>query len=180
MLVAAVVMFGTAQREAQQPPDGAALAEFDRRVKAYADLRDGLAKGAAKLTETSSPEAIQAAERALALRIRAARPEAAQGDIFTPEAEERVRALLNLTMQGVRGKNTRGVIHDEGPGPGAFPLEVNEKYPEKEPLGTVPTNILATLPPLPENLEYRFVGRHLIIRDTRANIIVDYIQNAIP
>ena len=53
-------------------------------------------------------------------------------------------------------------------------------YPENEPLSTVPPNVLMTLPPLPEDIEYRFVGRHVILRDARANLIVDYVANAIP
>ena len=83
-------------------------------------------------------------------------------------------------MKGVRGQNTRGIIHDEGPGPGAFSFKVNHAYPKEQPLGPVPANILKTLPPLPENLEYRFVDNHLTLGDTRANLIVDYMPNAIP
>ena len=36
------------------------------------------------------------------------------------------------------------------------------------------------LPQLPENLQYRFVGKHLILYDVRGNLIVDYMLNAIP
>ena len=39
---------------------------------------------------------------------------------------------------------------------------------------TVPPNILAALPKLPEDLEYRFVNRHMILLDTHAHI-VDYV-----
>ena len=63
--------------------------------------------------------------------------------------------------------------------PGAFPFNVNGVYPKDEPLGTIPPNILGALPPLPEALEYRFVNKHLILRDARANLIVDFIPNAI-
>ena len=35
------------------------------------------------------------------------------------------------------------------------------------------------LPQLPEAVEYRIIGKTLIIRDVDANIIVDYIPNAI-
>ena len=44
---------------------------------------------------------------------------------------------------------------------------------------TVPPNILAALPRLPEDLEFRFVNRHMILLDVHANIIVDYVVNAI-
>jgi hypothetical protein len=32
---------------------------------------------------------------------------------------------------------------------------------------------------LPEEIEYRFVGKHLILRDARANLVIDYIANVI-
>jgi hypothetical protein len=35
--------------------------------------------------------------------------------------------------------------------------------------------LLDVLPRLPEELEYRFVGRDLILRDVKANLIVDFI-----
>jgi hypothetical protein len=43
----------------------------------------------------------------------------------------------------------------------------------------VPANLLANLPQLPEDVEYRIVDKHLILRDVDANIIVDYIPDAI-
>jgi hypothetical protein len=44
----------------------------------------------------------------------------------------------------------------------------------------VPPNVLQALPKLPLDIEYRFVGKHLILRDARANLIIDYMLNAIP
>ena len=35
-------------------------------------------------------------------------------------------------------------------------------------------------PSLPEGLEYRFVYRHLIIRDTQANLVIDFMPAALP
>ena len=42
-------------------------------------------------------------------------------------------------------------------------------------LFTAPPDVLQALPPLPKNedLEYRFVGQHLILLDTRANLIIE-------
>lgn len=160
--------------------DAPALAEFDARVKKYAALRDELNKGAAKQRETEHPEKIAAAQRALAAKIRAERAGAKPGDIFTPHIQDRIRKLLGPEMKGVDGKNTRGSIWDEGPGPGAFKLEVNSEYPKDQPLGTVPPNVLKALPPLPDGLEYRFVYRQLAIRDRRANLIIDFMPAAIP
>ena len=38
----------------------------------------------------------------------------------------------------------------------------------------------AALPKLPEDLEYRFIGKRLILLDAHAHLIVDYIDNALP
>jgi hypothetical protein len=43
----------------------------------------------------------------------------------------------------------------------------------------VPADILATLPTLPAPLEYRIIGRHLLLLDSASDVIVDYIPNAI-
>jgi hypothetical protein len=168
---------GCSQREARVTPVDPLIQEFGARVNAYAELRDKLDEGSARLAEDSKPEDIAAAEKALFTKIQTARGAAKRGEIFTPEIERRFRALLNPELDGVRGQNTRGIIMDENPG--AVPFKVNAAYPREEPLGTIPTNILAALPALPEALEYRFVNKHLILRDARANLIVDFIPNAI-
>ena len=58
-------------------------------------------------------------------------------------------------------------------------LKVNATYPPDTPLPTTPPQVLMNLPKLPEQLEYRIVGKNLIIRDVEANIIVDFVPNAI-
>jgi hypothetical protein len=40
--------------------------------------------------------------------------------------------------------------------------------------------VLAALPKLPEEVEYRFVGDRLILLDAHGHIIVDYIEDALP
>jgi hypothetical protein len=60
------------------------------------------------------------------------------------------------------------------------PIRVNADYPLRAPVSTVPHSVLLVLPPLPDALEYRFVGRDLILRDGEANLIVDYIVGAAP
>ena len=41
-------------------------------------------------------------------------------------------------------------------------------------------HLLAVLPPLPTELQYRFVNRDLVLWDVRANLIVDYMKGALP
>jgi hypothetical protein len=57
---------------------------------------------------------------------------------------------------------------------------VNTDYPETAALATVPPLILKRLQQLPDGVEYRFMGRDLILRDTKANLIVDLLPGAVP
>jgi len=154
------------------------VADFDQRVEDYVKLRDKVDEGAAALRETKDPAKIKSAQETLAERLRAARADAKSGSIFTPEIKKHFRALLRPELKGKEGAETKEIIEEENPDNVA--LKVNAKYPEGEPVTTVPPNVLLTLPVLPEGLEYRFVDRHLILRDDRANLIVDFILNAIP
>ena len=63
--------------------------------------------------------------------------------------------------------------------PGERSTRINGVYPEGRALSTVPPNILAALPRLPDDVRYRFLGRHLILLDTRANVILDCIPLAL-
>ncbi len=82
-------------------------------------------------------------------------------------------------MKGPDGTETKKAIKEDGPAPASVPFKVNAAYPENQPLPTVPPDLLARLPKLPEQLEYRIVDKHLILRDVDANLIVDYMLNAI-
>ena len=74
-------------------------------------------------------------------------------------------------------RTPKEILKDDAPK--AVPLKVNSTYPEGAALPTVPSNLLLSLPTLPEELEYRIVDKNLILRDVQANIIVDFIPNAI-
>jgi len=152
---------------------GDVVARFNTRLRAYADLRSELEKGLPPLTVTDDPADIRRAERALAKRIRKARETARPGDIFSPDITDEFRKALRRETNA----NTWAVIMDDNPG--TFPVRVNGAYPRKQPLSSVPSNILAALPRLPDDVEYRFVGRHLILLDIRARVILDRIPYAI-
>jgi hypothetical protein len=161
-------------------PDAAAMADFEARVKKYADLHKDLAKGnAAPPKETPNPAQITAAKTALAAKIQNARANAKHGDIFTPQIRPVFRRLLTPELKGEDGRDAKEVLKDDAPAPGTVPFKVNAKYPENQPQPTVPANLLLTLPTLPAPLEYRIVGQHLLLLDVEADLIVDYILNAI-
>lgn len=161
----------------QVNPNAAIMADFKARVEKYADLHEDLARGDAKPKDEASAEQIDAQKTALTERIQAARANAKQGDVFTPEMRPIFRRLLAPELRGEEGRDAKAIIKDEAPAAGTVPFKVNAKYPEGQPLPTMPTNLLLTLPPLPKPLEYRVVGQHLLLLDTAADLIVDYILN---
>jgi hypothetical protein len=158
--------------------DARVLQDFQARIAKYLEVRKQPEKDAPPLKETSDPAKIKAAQDGLASRIRAARASAQPGDIFTPAIREKFRRLLYPELKGEDGRDARKVMkgHDAPP---AVPIKVNAKYPDSAPRPTVPANFLANLPKLPEELEYRIIDKHLILLDTEAALIVDYIPNAI-
>jgi hypothetical protein len=149
---------------------GDVMADFSARVSAYVELRDELRKGTPALA-VGDPAQVRHAVDALAARIRVARADARRGDIFTPTISREFKKVLVQTDD-----TTWADIVDDNPG--EFSTRINGSYPEKKPFSTVPPNILAALPRLPDDLEYRFLGRHLILLDTRASVIVDWIPYA--
>ena len=160
-------------------PNAAVMEDFKARVDKYADLHKDLAKGSARQKENTSAEQINAQKTALAAKIQAARAGAKQGDIFTAEMRPVFRRLLAPEMKGEEGRDAKAIIRDDAPAPGTVPFKVNAKYPEDQPIPTMPANLLLSLPQLPEPLEYRVVGQHLLLLDTSADVIVDYILNVI-
>lgn len=160
-------------------PDAALMADFKARVDTYVALHKELAKGGAKLKETNDPKKIEEAKAWLAAKLQGARADAKHGDIFTPPMRAKIRRLLAPELKGEDGRDAKEVLKDDAPAPGTIKFKVNAKYPESQPLPSVPANFLLTLPPLPEPLEYRIVEKHLILLDTGADLVVDYVPNAI-
>lgn len=160
-------------------PNAAIMADFKSRVDKYAQVHKDLATGAAVQKTNASAEQVNKQQAALAAKIQGARAGAKQGDIFTPEVRPLFRRLLAPEMKGEEGRDAKAILKDDAPAPGSVPFRVNAKYPEGQPKPTMPANLLLNLPPLPEPLEYRVVGQHLLLLDTAADLIVDYILNVI-
>ena len=80
-------------------------------------------------------------------------------------------------MRPVTNEGTCESIRDDNPGEFQYPL--NSAYPKDKPVSTVPPSMLGVLPRLPEDVWYRFLDTDLILHDSRANVILDRIDNAI-
>ena len=57
---------------------------------------------------------------------------------------------------------------------------VHLRFPAASQMATMPPSLLAALPQLPKELEYRIVGNYLVLRDVDAALILDYIPAAVP
>lgn len=152
---------------------GSKVAEFNAKMTEYATLRLSLQEGLPPLKVTDNAAEILQAERALAARIRKARADARRHDIFTDETRVAFRQLL----RPVTTAETCGFILDDNPG--EFGWQVNREYPKDRPLSSVPPAMLAVLPKLPDDVFYRFLDTDLFLHDTRANVMLDRIDNAI-
>ncbi len=173
----AVPLAATRQAPVQAPDFkveiwGDALTDFSARLSAYAALRETLQQGLPPLAVTAKPEEILIAEEALAARIRQARAGAKRGDIFS----SKIRSAFRRALAGVMTPGMCEAIRDDNPG--EFSYAVNGTYPKRQPHSTVPPTILGVLPRLPDDVMYRFLDRDLILHDTRANVILDRIDDA--
>jgi hypothetical protein len=155
----------------------AAVKDFRDRVDAYLTVHKKASDGVPPLKETSDPAKLTAREQALGEAIRQARAGAKPGDIFGAELTAHIRNVVRKDWAKRSAADKAGLTNEVPPG---YLADVNATYPPKLPLGTFPASLLAALPPLPEDLEYRFIGRHLILRDVKANIIVDVLSNVLP
>ena len=152
---------------------GYIVGDFSTRVQNYFDLRSKLEEGLPPFRVTEDVAEIRRVQRALARAIQAARHGAREGDIFSAAISREFKQVLALEMNA----NTWAVIMDDNPG--ELSSDINGIYPDGKPYSTVPGTILAVLPALPDDVEYRFLGRHLILLDVRADVILDRIPYAI-
>jgi hypothetical protein len=185
LLACAVALAAGCQKDEVKRPEPATafeadtLDEFQRRANAYVDLRKKLEDGLPALPTEATPEQIDTRQRELGRRLAAARANAAQGDLITLPMQTVIRTrFAAIFTRDTPGQDTRGSVMDENPV--GMPLHVNQRYPDEVPLSTMPPEVLEFLPKLPDDLEFRFVGRHLIIMDTPAHLIADFVPDAIP
>lgn len=159
-----------------QPDDAQVVKDFAARIDQYMSLEK---QQAALLKPTDSPDKLAAQRNQMSVKMRAARSNAKQGDIFTPEIAAYFKRQIAATLAGADGAKIRASLrHAEPLRP--IRLRVNARYPQKVPLQSTPPTLLLNLPRLPKELQYRIVGHDLVLYDAPANLIADYISNAVP
>ena len=167
-----------APQAAVTEPTASAVAEFNKRIEEYLALHKRVARPLGEIDDTKNPAEITGREVALGKAIAAARAEAKPGAIFASEIAAVLKKIIADTYR--RSPAVRETTKDAEAELPDFTPEVNQVYPPTHPLATFPATLLKVLPTLPEELEYRFVTHHLILRDVEANLIVDVLPNAVP
>lgn len=159
--------------------EATARATFDRHVQDYVALRRRFAADLPPLNDCPDLETARGVIDVLATRIRAARAEARQGELFTPDVVPLFKKYVALK---VPPELAAAIVAEQVPDEaGVVPrLAVNMTWPEAVPCSYMPARLLLALPPLPPELQYRFLGRSLVVLDVQANLIVDFLPGVLP
>ena len=152
------------------------LARFEKATREYSALHRQLAR--ALFLDDETEEGTEAAENALPEAIRFARRDAKRGDIFGLEVAELIRFQIWFGRWRSHYTTTDNLafgLYVPWAGP---PLQVNDTL--RQHVGRLLPASTWELPSLPEELDYRLVGRDLVLFDTRTRVIVDVLANVRP
>jgi hypothetical protein len=163
-----------------QAPNKAAD-EFKANIQKYVDLRAKVEASLPKIKNATDQKELAERGAALAGALQSARKDAKQGEIFTPTVAAEFRRILAADAAKRTPKEKADMMEEV---PIKEPV-VNAVYPTDSPQGptalaSFPARLLKTLPQLPDVVDYRFMGKTLIIRDVMANTIVDYLPAVAP
>jgi len=156
---------------------GAATLEFQKRVQAYMKIHNEAEGKVPNLKKTDDPMEIAQREQALAQMIMTLRANAPASEIFVKEYQPYFVKIIQDDFKQRSPADRKALVHEL---PRNLKVDVNTIYPTTIPLVTFPAGLLRKLPDLPPELEYRIVGRHLILRDVKANLIVDVLRDVVP
>lgn len=152
------------------------FADFEQRIADYMKIHKAAEADLGALTPTKSPAQLNEKKASISDGVRTKRANAAQGDIFTPEIATEFRKLIATNLKHRPRRIRQSIKSGEVV---AANVHVNGSYPEGVPVETMPVTLLASFPKLPSDLDYRFIGSTLVLRDVAANLIIDLIPNAI-
>lgn len=181
------------EQQTEDRLDPEALDKFREEVEEYVELHRELRERVPNVGPGATPEQIAAHRLKMEQAIREERKGAKRGEIFKPKVEAAFRYVLRREFTGPNGRALMDAVKQGNPQLETVPqpggrkdaretvqVAVNAVYNDDAPFSTVPPTLLLVLPRLPEQVKYRFVGRHLILRDTEANVILDYIPDVVP
>lgn len=155
----------------------AAALEFQKRIQDYMKIHNEAEGKVPNLKKTDDPQEISDREKSLAQMIMTLRAGAQPNEIFAPEYQPYFIQIVKDDFKTRDAGDRKAMISEL---PAKMKVDVNTVYPTTIPLATFPPMLLRKLPDLPPELEYRIVGRSLILRDVKANLIVDVLRDVVP
>jgi hypothetical protein len=160
--------------------DSDVLADFEARVQSYVELHRCLEDSIPAVGASNDWATVYGALQAHAEKIRTARKDARQGDVFTPGIQRVLRQTIRVCLKDSSIDDLLASLNEENPKDLVLTPRINGQWPEEASYGPVPPHLLAALPPLPDELQYRFMNRDLVLLDVHANVIVDFFRRALP
>lgn len=176
LVVAALVPSGPLLAR-HQPETQAALAAFNDRLMAFVALRTAAEQSLPKLEDTKDPVKLTAQQKALAAAVIEKRQGAAASTVFVAACQPMLTRIVRENFAKRSRADRQALMKDMPPG---TKVTVNAEYPDGLPLVTIPPSLLRALPALPDDMEYRLVGRDLILLDARSGVVVDVLRNVVP
>lgn len=178
-LTIAPAMIISAQTPSTSSSDQKILSDFSKQAKDYVSKEHSLADD--KMKPTSDVSKLEQQRKQLRDAVQQSRPNAKQGDFFTPEAAKVFRKLLANLLNGPDSSKIKSSLNHAEPGAPAD-FRVNAEFPNAngQPIQSVPPTVLKALPALPKEMEYCIAGNTLALRDSSANMVVDFLPNALP
>lgn len=178
LLVAATDAPLAGHRAGRQDQDSAAYRHLNEEIARYLAIHTNLRNEVPGPVPNSSARELNTASDMLANAIRRARPRGRQGDFFDADATRLIIERLRAALKSPNAAAALAGIDDERPA--AVRPQIYLRFPAENEMATMPPSLLRALPPLPAELEYRLVREHLVLRDVKAAMILDYIPNAVP
>jgi hypothetical protein len=174
--------------------DPEVLRKFQHEVEEYVELHQELLKRVPNVSPTATAAEMDAHRKKMADAIRAERHDAKQGDIFKPRVAAAFVAAIRKQLDGPEGPGMLNEIRSGNPRVEGTPrqsdpsredrrnvaLAINLAYPDGSPSSSVPSSLLLVLPRLPEQVKYGFIGRALILRETEADLVLDFVRDVVP
>jgi hypothetical protein len=175
----AFVAFAVVEMAAQLNAQPASLLQFHSSIQRYVQLHRQIEIQLPPFRTRSDAHEIFESSNAMAAALQTARAAAREGDIFTRElaALLRVRVADALAAHGFLPEEIVASTLEEADEESPLPV-VNGRFPWRRGAAMWPC-VLDALPQLPYELQYRLIGRDLVLVDTHADLVVDILRNIV-
>jgi len=172
----AFAVVGLAAPDDAQP---VSLLQFTASIHQYVQLHRHIEQQLPPFRPHSDAQDIIESSNAMASALHTARADAREGDVFTHEVAAllRTRVADALTARGFLPEEMVAATLEEADEDAPLPV-VNGRFPWRRGAAMWPC-VLDVLPRLPHELQYRFVGRDLVLVDTHADLVVDILRDAV-